>query len=706
MRFLVLERWPRSSLSARSRSPRLTSFFLIVAASILQMLAAHIAAAESSPRFALLVGVGTYAQPAAQTARVTPLNGPPNDVELMRKLLTEKYGFAEPGKQIVTLRGPEATRSAIESSFRSHLIGNAAKHPGATILFYFSGHGSQAANQSGTEGDELDETLVAYDSRATGGRDIRDKEIADWLKQLRKHTKNITVILDSCHSGDATKDIGTSPIVAKRLPPHPEMSPKDAPLPTSKASAAAPNSFLPTQEYAAISGSAANELSYEGVVLDDSGRSRYHGFLTYFLVRALRRDPAQTYEQLARTLRSDVRGRATSQTPQAEGNVLIPFLGDAADRESSFIPVLAVGSGNRLTVGAGTILGLGVGALVSIYSDDTRRLVGEPGKLANGRVAKSTLTTAEVELIDTPARAITKRDKAVMSGPYPGASRIGVLVDNLPGQQTTKEDKRLLEQIRGLLKENNLVRSTQTDWAIAVQRGCSSGGRFYPSGKLGTAPPNCAPVYYVAPRENRDRALADLIVSGSDQSQAAANLAGYVALRARQDSLRLFDNPVSPLKGKVQLAIVRGSGATESRHSGNPPARIKDQETFQLEVTNTSDRELYCATLVLGTSGRVFLFSLASNGELIGPGKSVKISPAFRAGLPAGLETYKVLATTRKDINFRVLESVGSKEAVGSSSFGMWLKGWSDASAKDPTAVPSLNLDEWVATSIDIEVIK
>ena len=74
--------------------------------------------------------------------------------------------------------------------------------------------------------------------------------------------------------------------------------------------------------------------------------------------------------------------------------------------------------------------------------------------------------------------------------------------------------------------------------------------------------------------------------------------------------------------------------------------------------------------------------------------------------MPAGLETYKVLATTRKDINFRVLESVGSKEAVGSSSFGMWLKGWSDASAKDPTAVPSLNLDEWVATSIDIEVIK
>lgn len=675
-------------------------------------LVGHTHAANPPERFALLVGVDNYAQPGLEAARVTPLKGPRNDVELMRRLLIDKYGFTEPEKQISVLLGKDATRAAIERSFRSHLIENTQKHPGATILFYFSGHGSQTANKSGTEGDEVDETLVAYDSRAAGGSDIRDKEIANWLKALRKHTKNITVILDSCHSGDATKDVGKTPIVAKGLPPNPNTDSKGVTPRALSARIPAGSRFLPSQEYSVIAGSSPNEFSNEGMVLNENGQRQYQGFLTHFLVRTLRLNPSQTYHQLVTSIQQDVRRVAPSQTPQAEGNVLIPFLGDASDSESPFIPIVKIASGKQITIGAGNILGVGPGTLMSIYSGSTRRLVGEKGKLGNARVVKAELNTAELELIDSPARAIEKTDKVVIISPYPGTSRINLVVDELPGQNTTPQDKKLLSLLRGMVKENNLIRiaAPSEEWSIAIQRGCISGERFIPSSKLSFAPPNCTAVYYATPRDNRDRALASLHVPTSDLTDSAEKLADYVTLRARQDSLRLFSNSLSPLNDKVKLAVVKrntsNGNLVEAKYNGHPPVKIRNQETFQIELTNSSDKELYVATLVLGTSGKVFLFTPSSNGELVLPGKAIRVNPEFRAGLPTGLETYKVIATTRKDVNFRILESDGSKEAAGSSAFGIWMKNWSNVSSRDPIPVPALNIDEWVTQSIDIEVIE
>src|SRR5205807_1465646 len=94
-----------------------------------------------------------------------------------------------------------------------HLIAQAK--PGDTVVFYFSGHGQQIPNHDGSAFDGKDESLVPYDYLSGTAQDgdktnLRDKEIRAFLQQLRhermqgkdgKLDGNITLIIDSCHSG-------------------------------------------------------------------------------------------------------------------------------------------------------------------------------------------------------------------------------------------------------------------------------------------------------------------------------------------------------------------------------------------------------------------------------------------------------------------------------------------------------------------------
>ena len=140
--------------------------------------------------------------------------------ELIRELLTSRYQFKDDADHVVTLLDEQATRAAVQQAFTDQLIAKAAQHPGAVVVFYFSGHGSQTTLSDRNPQDTRDHsTLVAYDSRAEGGRDILDYELISWLEELRRHTPNITFILDSCYSGSEIKNVDT--LVSRALPPNP-----------------------------------------------------------------------------------------------------------------------------------------------------------------------------------------------------------------------------------------------------------------------------------------------------------------------------------------------------------------------------------------------------------------------------------------------------------------------------------------------------
>src|SRR5690242_4266862 len=162
----------------------------------------HAAAADMTPavagvKRALLVGINNY-------KAVPHLMGSLNDVAAMKQILITRWGFAP--EHIVTLTEQAATRSAILRALQQ-LVSEAG--PNDTVVFHYSGHGSQVKDLNGDEEDGLDETLVPYDGRTAGVPDIVDDELDAVFAKLRAATA--LIVLDSCHSGTATRAVEFRP---------------------------------------------------------------------------------------------------------------------------------------------------------------------------------------------------------------------------------------------------------------------------------------------------------------------------------------------------------------------------------------------------------------------------------------------------------------------------------------------------------------
>jgi len=71
--------------------------------------------------------------------------------------------------------------------------------PGDSLVFHFSGHGSQQKDQNGDELDGYDETLCPTDFETQGM--IVDDEINEIIVKPLSHGVKLHAIIDACHSG-------------------------------------------------------------------------------------------------------------------------------------------------------------------------------------------------------------------------------------------------------------------------------------------------------------------------------------------------------------------------------------------------------------------------------------------------------------------------------------------------------------------------
>src|SRR5262245_29934975 len=102
---------------------------------------------------ALLIGIQTYTQLGEERWN---LDGPANDIALVRHMLIDRLGFSE--KNITVLQDRQATRAAITSSF-NRLIRQT--HSGDRVYIHYSGHGSSVDDRNGDEGARRkDSTIV------------------------------------------------------------------------------------------------------------------------------------------------------------------------------------------------------------------------------------------------------------------------------------------------------------------------------------------------------------------------------------------------------------------------------------------------------------------------------------------------------------------------------------------------------------------
>ena len=142
---------------------------------------------------ALLAGINNY-------KTIGDLRGCINDTQSIRTLLVETFGFDPAAVRILTDK--KVTKAELRKQWRWLISG---LQSGDRVIFHFSGHGSYNVDQNGDEEDGVDELLCLYgmdwDDPETY---LLDDELHNWTQEVPAGVQ-LTVLLDSCHSGTGTR---------------------------------------------------------------------------------------------------------------------------------------------------------------------------------------------------------------------------------------------------------------------------------------------------------------------------------------------------------------------------------------------------------------------------------------------------------------------------------------------------------------------
>lgn len=269
-------------------------------------------------RKAFLVGINRYPDPRNN------LKGCVNDVLLMAKTLKEQYGFD--GKEIRLLTDERATTAAIRSGLEQLVAG--AK-PGDSLVFHFSGHGTQVRDLDGDElKDDLDEIICPYD--LDWDHPFTDDDMAAICRTVPKGVL-LTVILDCCHSGTGLREFLNPdlPIRYKFIPAPVEVRHRSESGIENRGidrsvTFTGPDKGMPVRKFGLslsktnavlIAGCRSNQTSADAWIDGD-----YHGALTYYLWRSMRAAKWKTtYRQLLAATGEALADHNFDQVPQLEG---------------------------------------------------------------------------------------------------------------------------------------------------------------------------------------------------------------------------------------------------------------------------------------------------------------------------------------------------------------------------------------------------
>jgi len=565
---------------------------------------------------ALLIGINKY-------KAVPKLQGSLNDIETMRQVLLTRWGFAE--QNIAVVKDEAATRAGMLAALEQ-LVQDAG--PSDTVYFHYSGHGSQVEDLNGDEPDDhLDETLVPQDGRSGDVRDITDDELDAIFARLR--SKNALIVLDSCHSGTATRslDIRTRSI------------PRDMRIDIyKKADAATPKTraIVPviTSRYVVMTGAASYQEALDGPV-----DGRYHGFFTYALSRSLttsspQASPREVFTGVERELKRIQThfGRSSMPEPQLEAPPALldkALLGSGQSATGSLsstrLPWIEtqIGSAGQVTLINGPILGAAPGSIWSLYPPGETRFV--PGQaIAVATVTQMTGKDATATLQSTSTK-IPSGARAVLLLPAPTGDRIPIRLLDIP-----QERRRSIEEtIKTNLKDAELVGPDQpARFSVDVQGDTL---RLLAADGL------------------------QVVATFGLNEPWGAGMAMVISRSANASELLTLDNPSSQLKIDVRVAnaatpkptvSTRGIKVVADTHAAKYRIRRKgkprtEHNSLQLEIRVSADS--YITIVDIDSEGGANLLfpnayqqrSFYGDG-FIRAGESILIPDSIRPGNKAG----------------------------------------------------------------------
>lgn len=632
--------------------------------------------------YALLIGINCYL-PLNPSDKPNPMNlrGCVGDINRTEEFLRTQLGL--PADHILKLTATDAgaplpteppdkwpTRENIVNAFRWL---DEVTAPGDQIYVHYSGHGGRVRTPPRFQhlkwGGDMDEVLVPADYSLTEDNFLRDFELAHILRGYVDRQLNVTVVLDSCHSGGATRTesgfpslelngiaVRTIEDVRDTLPPPRIPVATDAELMAAcQGLAAKPtrdfqvgNAWqLEPEGYLLLAACRPSEYAYEQV-FDGVGQS---GALTYWLLNSL--------EQLgvdasAKTLYDRVLAKVHSyfrqQTPQLQGVTDRGLFGPKRASTPSSVTVLQVAD-DEVELNVGQAQGVSRDARFAIYPQGETNFTRVERRRALATIKQLGATSSRATIVER------FRDEAVQQGDQ------AVLLES--GRPKVRRTLRLIAPAAGHAPaelaaalqdvEHNITRrggsflqpttdGERADFLVSV----NERGEFVVGDASGTPFPHLRPA-----------------LNGADVSSPFYLVERLVHL-SKYLNVHELDNcdPFSPLRRtlSVELLGVQADYVMGDKPSPQPLAQgapLQAGEWTFLKITNNSSQVLNITVLDLRPNWSIGQLYPAGAAffEPVDPGQSLELP--LRASLPQGYDegrdVLKVMGTVGPS-NFRWLE--------------------------------------------------
>lgn len=391
-------------------------------------------------KYAIIIAVGDYQQDTGW-GKISSVN----DVPLIKSALLAQ-GFLD--GDVVVLADEQATKLKIVTAFEA-LRGKIKS--GDIVVIHYSGHGQQIFDDNGDEADGLDEALIPYDAwaqynaRYKGENHLRDDElnaISSSIRNTLGKDGQLLLILDSCHSGSATRGQKARGGNAALTPPNWNVKSSEK----TSGSGVLERVVLgkDTSPMIMISGASAEELNYEydGV-----------GSLSYAYSKAMNELGSDfTYRQLFSKIASIMNVIAPRQRPTIEGDIDYKLFNGEYVSQQTYFDIVSMSNGNSiLNINGGNINGVFENSTILVIPAGS--VQADPVKaVSRGKVTASTINTATITL-DKPLKdGNTKNYWIFVDQPSFGNIAVKIFFGSSVTDETIKNN------VADYLKKNHLGR--------------------------------------------------------------------------------------------------------------------------------------------------------------------------------------------------------------------------------------------------------
>lgn len=636
--------------------------------------------AVSAPeKRALIIAIGRY----DKKSKWRPLSSR-KDMQIVREALIQYLQF--PVDNIDTLVDADATRKGIYDALTK--LASEVKE-GDMVVIHYSGHGTQMSDDNGDEMDGLDEALVPYDAPEktalsfgkysgyksgkvvyNGDLHMRDDEFGSLVNLIRQKAGSkghVVVIMDSCHSGTATRGNGTGNVRGASDPlilpnaskPASAKEDKDAGFGLASENAEADPAKL--AKFVLMTGASANESNYE---YDEESV----GSLSYAFVKSISRlKTGETYASIFNSIRVTMASvLQRDQTPTLEGDVNLGlFTGEyhVPDPYYDLLGRVVTGdteerkimndSVNTIRINAGTMGGVFANSKVLLM--DAQALKPDPsGSLGSGTVVHAGDFFCDVRLDKTIFLSNKNTAHAFITTYAISSSQVTVSLSNV-------KDKGLKDDLGKALASMGLISIQDNNAKIEIRDLSEPKGGVI---KRKIAIVN--PVYGSTLQEFPSEPRADAVIKCKS---VLMNFAQSQLLK----ELNLTDDKIRITIDLIPIDSVSGKELNKEKFmKGNYLEIEPGKKNLAMVITNQGTEPAYFNILDIQPDGKIRVLvpnrseSDDPSGWLIKPGTPVRrvlksISP------PYGIEIFKVVASKQK-IDLRKIVADPYTKTRGSSN--------------------------------------